>query len=1224
MRNFYVLLLVFFSFGSGFSQNNQNDLLKDYNSVVDLRTEGAKAYSFYNYTNKGSVDKLTGSFGVNVPIHNIKTPYGDFPIILSYSTNGVKLNAISNEIGLDWNLIAGGEINRIVNSVADDRQKSNVLPSSNVYNDGGNIYDFPYQKFNFQDVRPRGYTGILPEDHFQYFETNTMTGLKIKGAANGFLGSFYTNKFPTSIENFFHPYANYILNTEVECFNEMNYRSNGMDFPETDTYDVDTELDYFKVNLNEKNLTFIIKRSDAYYNESKHPSIDYTYYRYPNSDPRSVFENWFEAVCLDDIGYKIEIKYDKIPFYYSNNKTLGRWLNAVAIVKFVITDKMGVKYIFDKLVLADSEYLTEFYNRFEYSTVNFRFMQLKRFDTNADKWKLTKIILPNAEEINFKYEENNFGFSRDIVRQHDGEYLDKPYNLQPSKPNYGFDKLQTYEKNFSLKEIVYNQEKVIFNYSNLRPDLIAGGKNLSQINVHDGKGMIIKKFDFIKTFYSYQDDDESHEYFRMFLTKINDSNQENSFDFEYNKPEYLFRRNDVSAQDLFGYPNGNTKYNYPAFPKIYINLDDTTGNKISYYRPITTNYFETLGVDRSPDIIAAKYGTLKKINFKTGGFLNIEYENNTFCDSTLFSKKELGPGVRVNSLQYFSSNNNMKSRKDYKYDDFGNSSLSSGKLLYKPSYAYFKNFSFDNDFDKAVYETKENCDENVFTERVEHNNMLEFDHFLTKEMLDRTTNLSQHDIAKKMVHFSNYSLGNTSDLYGRELIYTNVTEKTTDVLNPINTNGETRYTYYYSDNRGFVGGVAGYKTDDLYSYPLGDFYSPYTGWDFHPYSRPNYDPKLITSKGFIEKDAKEIYPFPERNFFENLENARFGKLKKIESYNALNELVFSEEYSYDFIKKVLGNNSPISNIQRGYLKLHQYYDNDIIEKKFARLYLNDPTLTFIQANYNNWNGMHLFNINKLNYNIKVVVKNKKSTSYFGSGNNVQNDVTYNYDLDTGNVSQIISKKSNLDETKITYQYPSIYNINQNLFNNNVIDEPFLIRSYSNNILLENTEKYFLNQNSQGFPLLSAIKTKKTSDITASIDDTRIEIKKYNSKDLPVEVSTKEGVNIVYLYGYGKIQPIARLENVAYSSIDSTLISNLETLSDTGTESDLLASLNNLRNNFPNAIATTYTYKPLVGVSTVTDPKGYTIFYEYDSFNRLKLVKDAQGNVLSENQYHYKN
>lgn len=37
----------------------------------------------------------------------------------------------------------------------------------------------------------------------------------------------------------------------------------------------------------------------------------------------------------------------------------------------------------------------------------------------------------------------------------------------------------------------------------------------------------------------------------------------------------------------------------------------------------------------------------------------------------------------------------------------------------------------------------------------------------------------------------------------------------------------------------------------------------------------------------------------------------------------------------------------------------------------------------------------------------------------------------------------------------------------------------------------------------------------------------------------------------------------------------------------------------------NVISTTYEYKTLVGVTKITDPKGHTITYHYDSFNRLK-------------------
>ena len=54
------------------------------------------------------------------------------------------------------------------------------------------------------------------------------------------------------------------------------------------------------------------------------------------------------------------------------------------------------------------------------------------------------------------------------------------------------------------------------------------------------------------------------------------------------------------------------------------------------------------------------------------------------------------------------------------------------------------------------------------------------------------------------------------------------------------------------------------------------------------------------------------------------------------------------------------------------------------------------------------------------------------------------------------------------------------------------------------------------------------------------------------------------------------------------------------------------------------MVTTYTYKPLVGISSITDPKGYITTYEYDELNRLKFVKDRDGNIISENIYKYKN
>ncbi|MFW0739178.1 RHS repeat domain-containing protein [Flavobacterium sp. T12S277] len=121
----------------------------------------------------------------------------------------------------------------------------------------------------------------------------------------------------------------------------------------------------------------------------------------------------------------------------------------------------------------------------------------------------------------------------------------------------------------------------------------------------------------------------------------------------------------------------------------------------------------------------------------------------------------------------------------------------------------------------------------------------------------------------------------------------------------------------------------------------------------------------------------------------------------------------------------------------------------------------------------------------------------------------------------------------------------------------------------------------------------------------------------------LEYALENGTPVSIIWGYNKSQPIAKIENASYSLV-AAFVANLQNLSNTGTEAALISALNALRTSLPNCMITTYTYLPLVGVSTITDPKGDTIIYTYDAAGRLQFVKDAKGNLLSENQYHYKN
>jgi YD repeat-containing protein len=164
---------------------------------------------------------------------------------------------------------------------------------------------------------------------------------------------------------------------------------------------------------------------------------------------------------------------------------------------------------------------------------------------------------------------------------------------------------------------------------------------------------------------------------------------------------------------------------------------------------------------------------------------------------------------------------------------------------------------------------------------------------------------------------------------------------------------------------------------------------------------------------------------------------------------------------------------------------------------------------------------------------------------------------------------------------------------------------------------------------------------ETSKGTNPLEE-RIGYHSYDDKGNPLQVSKKDGTQIVYIWGYNKTLPVAKIENVTYSQITSSVFgiqaaSNQDNdrTTDTvatngvityqGQEGALRNALKNLRNSLPtNALMTSFTYDPLIGTTSITDPRGRTIYYIYDSFNRLKYVKDHEGKVLSKTEYIYKN
>ncbi|MGN8068041.1 hypothetical protein [Mucilaginibacter sp. 22184] len=129
---------------------------------------------------------------------------------------------------------------------------------------------------------------------------------------------------------------------------------------------------------------------------------------------------------------------------------------------------------------------------------------------------------------------------------------------------------------------------------------------------------------------------------------------------------------------------------------------------------------------------------------------------------------------------------------------------------------------------------------------------------------------------------------------------------------------------------------------------------------------------------------------------------------------------------------------------------------------------------------------------------------------------------------------------------------------------------------------------------------------------------------YNAQNNISTVKNNDGVTTVFLWGYMQSYPVAKIINSDYATVASVItqaqIDNAVTRGDVS----LRALLNTLRTDsrLKNAQVTTYTYDPLVGMTSSTDPKGETTSYEYDGFQRLMNVKDKDGNIVKHLDYHY--
>ncbi|QRY55964.1 hypothetical protein [Sphingobacterium siyangense] len=251
------------------------------------------------------------------------------------------------------------------------------------------------------------------------------------------------------------------------------------------------------------------------------------------------------------------------------------------------------------------------------------------------------------------------------------------------------------------------------------------------------------------------------------------------------------------------------------------------------------------------------------------------------------------------------------------------------------------------------------------------------------------------------------------------------------------------------------------------------------------------------------------------------------------------------------------------------------------------------------------------------YNDALYPTKLTSTRESFSGENVELNTTFKYAYEKGNQLMINRNMLNIPLENTTTQ--TINGITKNLEKSETIYPTSLPTTQTGNLVLPLSEQSYdkLNNN-------------------ASTD---VSYDKYDEKGNILQYTTKDGIPVSIVWGYNKTQPIAKIEGISYGdltvgvSVAGIVSASNDDATDPTKEGLLLDALNSFRKEsaLSGKKITTYTYDPLIGVTSITPPSGIRQTFVYDAANRLKETdirgKNNSGTYInkkiSEHNYNYK-
>ena len=320
-----------------------------------------------------------------------------------------------------------------------------------------------------------------------------------------------------------------------------------------------------------------------------------------------------------------------------------------------------------------------------------------------------------------------------------------------------------------------------------------------------------------------------------------------------------------------------------------------------------------------------------------------------------------------------------------------------------------------------------------------------------------------------------------------------------------------------------------------------------------------------------------------------------GLISKEEIFNNVNDKLTEKNYSYTSLTPTIPYYVCVNTVHLSTGSL----------VPCANLYDPTPyTIQYYQSDYKYIGSEYGFNA----YTIKSEWNKLQTvnTTQYSNGNALTVVETYAYNSE-GSIRSLTTTNSKGESLITKYYYPNDYltdpSADSYLTTVHNTGTPVITENYKASVLLSKQKTIY-----GSFPGVTTKLPQYTYiQIGNNPEEKRMTINSYDEKGNITQYTEENNIPISFVWNADKTLPIAKIENATYASLLAL---------PGGLNADFRASL-------PNARVTTFTYKPLIGVATITDVNNRTMYYEYDAYGRLMWIKDKDGRVVRTMDYHYR-